>query len=342
MTLLYMDGFDHYQTSELAEKGYNPVLSANYDVVPAAGRRGGKALKNGDINLSYVSQNFVSSDTVVVGAALSLGSAPSSFDLGVLVLEDAIGGLHSFEITTLGEYKLSSGGATATSSPGAWAISAYNYYELKFVKGTGADAVLELRKDGIVQLTINTSTGVDQIAGCRFLEGNSLTLTVMYMDDLYVLNGLGSTNNDYLGDSRVDTHLPASDGADSDFVPNLGGSNYTMVDEANPDYDSTFVQSGTVSERDLYTMPTTGLGTAIYGVQQSAFIKKTDAGTVTVDVVTEKPAGSGEKVGDNRTASDTYSYHIALLETDPDDSTTWSDAKIDATEFGYKVNNIVT
>ena len=162
------------------------------------------------------------------------------------------------------------------------------------------------------------------------------------MDDLYVLDGTGAINNNYLGDVRVDAEFTDADGATNLFVPNTGAASFTHVDDPLPDGDTTFVEAGNIADRDLYSVDTASLGTVIHGIQQNVLARKTDAGTVTVDVISEKPSGTGEKVRNTETASDNYKYHLSISELDPDDNTSWNDAKVNATEFGFKINNIVT
>ena len=84
------------------------------------------------------------------------------------------------------------------------------------------------------------------------------------------------------------------------------------------------------------------LSTTIYAVQPVVYAKQTDAGTVTVELITQKPGGAGEKSSGTSTASTSYQFEHHILENDPDDTTTWTDTKVNATEFGYKINNIVT
>jgi hypothetical protein len=341
MTLLFVDSFDHYLETEYTDKGYTKFFSDNWTVGIGVGRRSGNCmLPNtgvGAVTGSYLSQSFTDSDGVVVGFAWSSEFAGDN----ILILLDNLGNtLASFTQTAAGEFKITSGGVTQTSATAAYTPNTYSYYECKYVKGTGANGFFEVKKDAVILLTISTSTETAQASAARFLDASVGVATKL--DDLYILNTLGGTNNDYLGDVRVDAHFADADGGTISFIPNTGAASWTHVDEIAPDDDTTFVEAGNINDVDLYSVDAASLGTVIYGVQQDVLARKTDAGTVTVDVISEKPAGSGVKENGTTTADDDYKYHLAILETDPDDSTTWNDTKINATEFGFKIDNIVT
>ena len=335
MSLLYIDSFDHYATADLAAKGWSVGSIAFVDV--GTGRRGGNCLSVTTTSIAYsATQSFTASDTIIVGCGLKMGLYKSK---GLLLLKDT-GGSEIAEVlqTAAGELTLTSGGVTTAVA--AFDPASYSFYELKYVKGTGANAVAELRKDAVVLLTITTSSETTQCSALSVLE--NISSYFPKLDDLYILNASGSVNNDYLGDVRVDAHFADANGAEVNFVGNTGATQYTHVDEVLPDGDTTFTEAGNISDRDLHSMTSASLGTVIHGVQQDVLSRKTDAGTVTVDLIMELPAGAGEKVRATATASDDYTYHLSISETDPDDSATWTDAKVNAQEFGYKINNIVT
>ena len=337
MTLLYVDSFDHYATAEIPAKGWSTPGSAI--ISAGSGRRGGAALgTQGTLIADIATQSFTASDTIIVGCALKMTTFENK---DLLTLKESGGSeVALVEQTSAGELRLTSGGISVITGISAFDPTAFSYYELKYVKGTGANAIAELRKDAVVILSITTSNETAQCSSLSVLE--NLAAYFPFLDDLYILNGLGTTNNNYLGDVRVDAHFADADGATVNFVGNTGATQFTHVDDPLPDNDTTFVEAGNINDRDLHSVGSASLGTVIHGVQQTVLSRKTDAGTVTVDLIVEKPGGTGEKVRATKTASDTYTYHLSVSETDPDDSTTWTDAKVNAQEFGYKINNIVT
>lgn len=340
MALLFIDSFEHYlSNADLLSKGWSSIHG---EVFTGTGRRGGSALDLANVSIGRVTtRTFTDSSTAVVGYAIRQALYPS-VDISWMKFRDsAAADLAEVKTTSTGALKLISGGVTLTTAAAIYAPNTYNYYELKYTKGTGANGFAELRQDGVVLLTITTSTETTDAGDIGVVESSN-SVGVQQVDDLYLLNGTGSVNNNYLGDVRVDYHIADTDGSSTDFTPSSGSVNFEMVDDNPPDRDTTYVESGTVSARDINSVTAASLATAIHGVQQVALARKTDAGTVTVDMISQKPSGAGEKVQSSGTLPIDYAFSLGIAEVDPDDSTAWTDARVNATEFGFKIKSIVT
>lgn len=111
---------------------------------------------------------------------------------------------------------------------------------------------------------------------------NALTGTTgnkdLYLDDVIIWDTSGTKHNSWHGDRRIYVLLPNAAGDSSQFTP-TSGANYTNVDDAAPDGDTTVVASGTVGHIDLYgfaDLPTTAL--AIGAVTVNHWARKDDAG----------------------------------------------------------------
>ena len=341
MTLLFIDSFDHYATAELEDKGWSHSTFSEHKILAANGRRGTQSLFVSQFTIGTdLTHSLLDSDTMVIGAAMRWSSF---LNTEAFVFQNAGGGnICMVETTTAGELRLTSGGQVRITTANIYTATDYSYYEMKYTKGTGANSFAELRKDGIVLLTITNGNATEQVSAFRIIESAGAAGSSA-ADDLYVLNGLGTTNNDYLGDVRIDVQHADANGAEITFSSNSGADNWTHVDDVLTDNDTTWNESGVISNRDLHTVELPTLGTEIHGIQQCIHQRKTDAGTVKVDVISEKPGGTGEKINKAaHLAADTFAYALAIRETDPDDDTTWSDAKIRANEWGYKINDIIT
>jgi hypothetical protein len=100
-------------------------------------------------------------------------------------------------------------------------MNQFNYFEIKATihDTTGS---IELRINGVPALNLvnqdtrNAGTGV--VNAIRIGGTNSFG-PIWAMDDLYICNTSGSTNNDFLGDIRVDTLYPNADGTYSQWTP---------------------------------------------------------------------------------------------------------------------------
>ncbi len=129
-------------------------------------------------------------------------------------------------------------GATAPLADNQW-----HYVELKGV----IDAVSgswELRIDGAHS---DSGSGVDTGSASDEIEF-VLKTTNQYLDDIYIYDGEGTTNNDFLGTVFVEGLLPTADGNSSDWTPSSGTDNYALIDENPSDLDGTDSVSTTTAD----------------------------------------------------------------------------------------------
>jgi hypothetical protein len=157
-------------------------------------------------------------------------------------------------------------------------------------------------------------------------------------DDLYILNTLGSVNNTFLGDVRVDKYLPNGNGNASELVNSAADSvnNYSYVDDATPDGDSTYVQSAVLNAKDTYLHEQmTHTPSSIFGIQISAQARKDDEGTRSLATVLR--SGGANTDGDAQALTTSYVYYSHVHETDPATAVAWTKAGFNASEIGVKV-----
>ncbi len=340
MTVLYIDSFDHYITSNINDKGWSSSDIDLYSIDDTGGVTRFMedplgAMQSSGFNIGpKLTRNYPPSDTVVVGCAW----VTSSFrERTILELLDTSGNsLANLEVTSGGGLKLTSGGVVEEVSA---SVAGYQYYELKYTKGTGSNGFAEVRHQESIVLTITTSSETAQAAGLSCLEHGGASGGGS-MDDLYILNGLGgSPTDDYLGIVRIDAFEPNGNGVDTDFDSSTGGANYTHVNSDTPD-DGSWNESNTLNDRDLHTMGVSAISGTIFAIQPVLYAIATDAGGVSVDIISEKSGGAGEQSAGIRTLSTNNQFEYKVFDNDPDDDTTWTNTKIDATDFGYKVNTI--
>jgi hypothetical protein len=212
----------------------------------------------------------------------------------------------------------------------------WNYIE---AQATISDTVgvLKVRVNGSPTNVINfsgdnrnagTSTNIDRILIGAF-SGSVI------IDDLYILNSLGSTNNDFLGEVRVATLMPnaVGDSTGSPMSPSTGGAdNYTMVDE-QPYSTTDYVIGDVVGESDLYnieSLPVTP--TTIFGVQTNVIAAKDDAGARSV-IPLMKTNGT---VYDGATSvlSTSYDSYLTMYETNPNTAAAWTESNINDLQIG--------
>ena len=340
MTLLFLDSFDHYDTAGLSDKGYSQS-GGEHNILVGGGRNGSGALRaSGFLSGSKITKTITDSDTVIIGVALNFNAKFQRE--AIVVLNTAGQQLAVLSTRNNGGFRIVSGGITQTTGGNQHTVGTYSHLQLKYTKGTGSNSFCEVKLNDSIILTITTGNETEQGSAIQLVEmpsGSDISLAA----DLYVMNGLGSVNNDYSGDLVVQLVLPNGNGAEVEFSGSSGSDNFTHIDEKPADDDVTWNQSDVILDRDIFDVPTPSGSSTIFGVQTNVLARKTDAGTVKVDVITEKPAGTGEKI--NAAAvllADSYAFALAINELDPDDNSTWTSGKISSTDWGYKVNDIIT
>ena len=117
---------------------------------------------------------------------------------------------------------------------------------------------------GTLKIWVNNAlvtdlSGIDtQNGGVGYIDNISFGVGAgeYNLTDIYALDDTGPRNNSRLGDCRVDTLLPNADSSEVSWSKGSGSSaNYTYVDDATMDSDTTYVFSGTSGQRDIYEFP---------------------------------------------------------------------------------------
>ena len=181
--------------------------------------------------------------------------------------------------------------------------------------------------------TQNSGDGIPASWNIGASIGNDMTY-----DDIIACDDQGSAPfNDLLEDMRIDTIMPDGVGDDSDWTSSAVGDNYTFVDEIPNDGDTTYVESSTAADSDLYEMEDTpaGVGDTIHGVQVSAVAKNPDGGTT--DIALKVKVDTTEDVGATQTLASGYAYISSFFDEDPDAAAAWTASAIDDMQAGMDV-----
>jgi len=149
------------------------------------------------------------------------------------------------------------------------------------------------------------------------------------VDDMY----LGNTTVP-LGPVRVSTLRPNGAGASTQWTP-LSGANYTNVNETLVDGDTSYVQTNTVGNSDLYTVNSLPITPAsIYGVNVVTFAKTTDANPRTIYNQIRSGASSTVYTGSAISLSGGYFRYDRMLAVDPATAASWTAANVNSAQIG--------
>lgn len=209
------------------------------------------------------------------------------------------------------------------------------YIEMKvfFDNTTGT---YEVKVDGQV---VMSGTNADTLSGggpaiCRTVFFGLDTFDDYEWADMYVLDTTGSSLNDYLGDIHIETVSPDGDGNRTDWTPDSGLTNYTQVDEANPDRDSSYIESSTAGDDDLYTFAALTIpADTVLGVMVTAVGTNNDAGRRILNG--RARSSTFEGTGNDMTFhDDRYRWNASFIEQDPNGPAAWTETSVNAAEFG--------
>ena len=212
------------------------------------------------------------------------------------------------------------------------------YIEIR-CKHSATVGEIEVRVNGnptpALSLTgLNTGTASDQV---ELAGGGSGTRDISAW---YFVAVDATAPNDFLGHIRYAAGQASGNGNSSQLVGSDSDStdNYLLVDDPplTHDSDATYVQSGTVGEKDTYTMP--NLPTpplTIIAVCPLLIAKKTDAGTRSIVPVVR--SGGADYDGDPAFLGLSYDTFKQAFLLDPNGDIAWTESAVNAMETGVKV-----
>lgn len=338
MTLLFADSFDHYNTSQLARK-WDGVSSANCTIA-SGGRNGTNCYQ--PIGGCFLTKNLTANaGTIIVGGAIKLATAVDQSYY--LKLMDNTTVQTMFFINTDGSISAYNGSGTllGSSAPGVLTtpFSVYNYVEVKVLFHASAGTV-EIRVNGSSTPVLNLTGKVTAVSGNAYINRVQLArdqpnanMMVMW-DDFYICDTAGSTNNTFLGDTRVECVLPSGAGNSAQFTASAG-SNYQCVDENPANDDTDYVSSSNVGDKDTYAMTNlSSTSGTVKAVCVTSVDRKDDSGARTHSHVV-RLSGS-ESTGTAFSPTTSYSVHQTPFETKPGGGA-WTITDVNNAEAGLTI-----
>lgn len=334
MSLVFYDGFETYATADISMDWTLQVGTVAINAT--AGRRGGGGLlaPNNSNSASNVTKTLSASiASVVVGFAFKYFSASTS-NLTILRLLDAGTLQLEIRLNIDGTLSITRNGTVLGTSSVSLNSGSYRYLELK---ATIHDTLgsYELRLGGV---NILSATNVDtkntanaSINQVSFGMLNASAFVTWTFDDLYILDTSGATNNDFLGDVRIDAIYPTADGNYKQWTPSTGVDHFALVDEATPN-TTDYVSDGTPGNKDSFVMsnPPALASQAIYGVKVKVAAAKDDAGARSLKVGVR--SGAVDSVSAAKALSTSQVYYSNIHEVDPATGLAWLPAAVDALE----------
>ncbi|WP_240097686.1 hypothetical protein [Thermomonas flagellata] len=349
MALLFIDGFDHYDPQQPDDFG-QPWLArgkAAY-LSPQATRIQGRRPSSYALRLpagsggGYVKNLDAGTASLIVGAALRVAPFENTYQEPVLLgVRDASAQVaHLVKIGEDGRLRLyrrqSSYDQLLATSIATAPARGWHYVELKVVQGTGS-GTLDVRVNGMLAIQLSgqdTLQGGGQLltAFVGAVPGEPCPVTVD-VDDLYLADTAGTLNTTFLGDVRVDALPPQADGSLTEWTVEGASSAWAAVSDGDEASGIRADAAGLRQSFDIAPLPAMATP-AIHGVQVTLLARKTDAGPGQVRGLAV--SGSQTAVSADLILQEQLAWHTALFEADPNAGSAWSEAALNAAEFGVE------
>ncbi len=345
MALIFVDGFDDGLTFLGKWTG---TLGVSPPIITASGRNGSGLQASG--TAAGIQRAFAAAetdDTFIAGVAVNVVSDSGGAAGLMQFRSDITATVHSTLVRNIdGSVALklgtASGATLITTDPNLVPLGVWVYVELKVVLHDSTGTA-EIRINGVSRASdtgLDTKNGGTETVFSTFALGVQPTSApLVRFDDLYVCNGLGGVNDDFLSDITIETILPNGNGASSQLLGSDGNStdNYLLVDEAPPN-TSDYNGSATTGEKDTYEFTNLAGATDVLGVVAHAYTTKSSGGTKQGRLLA-RPTSTDFAGADFAPTTTTYSVagSITIWDLNPQTAAGWTAAEVNDSEFGMEV-----
>lgn len=335
MSVIFLEGFDHYQGSDSIVGWQSRWTTASADKTLITGRFGtGQGIQiahnGGEEDLFATLPKHCSTITTGFAAQWSYYGTESTVmrwcDSSSTVLVD-------LNIASDGTFKLYADGNStpfATSPSGYVRAGIWYYIEVALTIATNntGTAQVWLEGDKIIDVsgipTSNktSSTGANTVAMVE-------AMTYINYDDIYVTDNLTP-----LGGCRITSYFPASDQAGSGWTPSTAGTSLFAEVNGTTASATKYITANTTGAQQLFGVAGLPTFTNVHAVQVLTFNTKDNSGFRKAAAVISD--GTNTKVGDNFIVSSSPTYVYQIFDTNAQ-SAAWSNADMQTISFGVKV-----
>lgn len=198
---------------------------------------------------------------------------------------------------------------------------------------------------GIIEIKINGITVVS-LSGLDTRNGGTTDTITRFtvrgiaasgsaIEDVYLIDDVWVDDAQYHGMKKVEHIAVNAAGDTTDWTPSAG-SNFQNVDETPKDGDTTYNESSTTNNIDLFNMASlVNITSSISGIQVNVDSRVTVSA---INLRTKIKSGATTANGASKSISDTTNYQTVyeVSETDPNTAAAWLVAGINAVQTGYE------
>lgn len=344
MTLKYIEGFETYNNTTLDasfQDRYFGNWSVQKSLAPTTGRYHGYGIQvgsNGSSGDFFYTYNLGSTNTWIVGFAFNRRATDDggahTWTGKFLEIRNSFSVACSIHHGNGSVLLKNAGGTTLHTWSSITESTGWRHYAFKFVVN-GASSSCEFKWNNVSQGSSGTETFSQSTANnFGFFGMDSSTGISHYFDDIYVCDGQGSTNNDFLGNCVVENLIATGNGTYTDWT-----GSYTDIDE-RPSNQADSIIAYTPGDRETFVMSDLAvINGDVKGVQQNTYTY----GMGVYDLrMTQRVSGTNYDSSnilpyDLLDGSNTYKFGIS--EAADLSSTAWTTSSVNASEFGVLLAN---
>lgn len=192
---------------------------------------------------------------------------------------------------------------------------------------------------GLVTVKVDGAVAVAGVGDFETLGGATYTSFVLYGDEnTNIVDDITIQTDDtsippFLGDHKISVQFTDADTAQADWT-----GAYTDIDDpvGSSDGDTTYITSATLNAKSEFSLTNlSDTPTVIHAVQLVTEARKTDAGSRAVTPYLL--SGSTREDGTEFSTSETYSTSTNVYQLNPDTSTAWTEATVNALILGVEI-----
>lgn len=350
MALLWLEGFEVDKNATDAARKYE---SATGFSGTTGGRWTGSALRVDNANVQLRTKNLGNKANAIVGCNLKwIGAGANNAETLLFRFLDGTNEQISLYWLTDGlgyfKFRVKRGSTTIGTTTNSWNPIFWLLLEFKVVLDTnGADGSVEILVNGVSELlvqNIDTTNFASLVWNRLLISGTAPFSNVFSIDDVYLIDLSGGTNNTYLGEIVVEAVTPNGNGNRNqwDTGPTPGGGNhYTFVQDGTIDDDATylFVWNSDDDKVELFAMTDMAvMVNPVYGVLLEYDMRMDNPGASDHFSTIFRSGGGSEATGSTQTINTSASYvrFIDILEQDPVAAAAWTVANLNAMQMGIK------
>lgn len=342
MSQVLLESFD---AQDLTQKGWATTGTPTVSTATQSGS--GACLQYTCNGFNLAKRTFTAQTEVYFGFRWYAQSLGSGFNLPMCVIQGDAGATTHLYIGVNGsnaKYSVTLGAHNGTSlglSSALYTAGSWVYVEVyATIADSGGRCRVNVDGTTVIDFTgdtknAGTATTIDAITFGSVGGDYGLGANAFRVDDFYLFNGSGSTQNGNIGaDCQVLSTLPAAAGSSTQFTANGVPNNWDNVNDV-PANDSQYNWDTVSGHRDTYNYTDLATSRSINCVQLVTRMSKSDAGAVSAKAAIK--SGATIAYGATRTLSQTATTYTDALPTDPNTGAAWTLSNLNAAEFGAEV-----